>query len=177
MPRSRATLRPPPAPRRSSSSATSDGRMIFRLGAEGGGFVVSHAGTAVGFSGACIPLSLAGDVLLRKRQILPSVSLSSSDRDCSAPSTRSCQQPAGALFTPLAPQTRRRSAARVKPTYKRRRYSSHAASIACARACAMGPASLSLATAQIRAVAPGGAPAIGTVSNRGGCAPSGRVVV
>src|SRR5262245_919482 len=155
----------------------SDGRRIMGVGGEGDGFVVSHAGNAIGFSGACVPLSLVGKVFLQKRQILPSASLSSSDRDCSGASTRSCQQPAGALFTPLAPQIRSRSAARVRPTYRRRRYSSHAASMARARACAMGPASLSLATPQIRAVAFGGAPALGTFSRRGGCAPSGRVVV
>src|SRR5207244_1758287 len=126
---------------------------------------------ATGFSGLCAPSSGAVGVPLRKRQILPSASLSSSDEGWSALSTRSCQHPSGALLTPLAPHTKSRLAARVSPTYSKRRYSSHAASIARVRASPIGPASLSLATPQIKAVAPGAALAIGTLSRRGGCAP------
>src|SRR5262249_19152069 len=159
------------------SSLVSDGRRITAAGGEGGAFVLSHGGSAFRFSGSGEPLSPAVGRPLRNRQILPSSSLSSSDSGCSAPSTRSCQQPSDGLLTPLAPQTINRSSARVRPTYKRRRYSSRAASIARVRASAIGPASLSLAAPQIKAVASGGALATGAVSRRGGCAPSGRLVV
>src|SRR5262249_35754313 len=175
VPRKRANSRLlPPRKLCCPSSTVSDGRRIAVAGGEGGAFARSHDGSAFRFSGLGGPLSPGVGAPLRKRQILPSSSLSSSDSGCSAPSTRSCQQPSGGLLIPLAPQTINRSSARVRPTYKRRRYSSRAASIARARAPAIGPASLSLATPQIKAVASGGALAIGAVSRRGGGAASGR---
>src|SRR5262249_34848126 len=169
VPRKRAISRSPlPMARRGSSSVVSDGRRIFAAGGEGSALAVSHGGSAAFSFVAREPSSVSVGTPLRKRQILPSVSLPSSDRGWSALRTRSCQQPSGAFLIPFAPHTKSRSAARVSPTYKRRRYSSHAASIACARASTIGPASFSLATPQIKAVAPGGAPVIGAISRRGG---------